>query len=184
MSWTEKFSKDASAIKASEIRELLKILADPSILSFAGGIPDPALFPMEKVTAIRKKIEGQPDLDRQTMQYSQTEGYEPLRQWVSETASSDDIQLGKENVLITNGAQQSLTLLATAFIDADMPLAVANPTYLGALQVFGTRRPKYVPIETDQDGLVIEALEEAFKQGVRMLYTIPDFPKSRRYDNP
>ncbi|MEH6403977.1 MAG: PLP-dependent aminotransferase family protein [Sneathiella sp.] len=175
MSWTEKFSKDARAIKASEIRELLKILADPSILSFAGGIPDPALFPMEKVSLIRKKIEDQPDLDRQTMQYSQTEGYEPLRQWVCETTSNKDIHLNKDNVLITNGAQQSLTLLATAFIDPGMSLAVANPTYLGALQVFGTRRPNYVPIETDQDGLVIDALELAFKQGVSMLYTIPDF---------
>lgn len=175
MKWTAKFSKDASAIKASEIRELLKILADPSILSFAGGIPDPALFPMDKVTAIRKKLEDQPDLDRQTMQYSQTEGYQPLRKWVSDTYSSDYTNLSADNVLITNGAQQSLTLLATAFIDADMPLAVANPTYLGALQVFGTRRPKYIPVETDHEGMVIESVEKAFKQGARVLYTIPDF---------
>lgn len=175
MSWTEKFTKDAGAIRASEIRELLKILEDPSILSFAGGIPDPAIFPMDKVKRIRQGLEDHPKLERQSMQYSQTEGYAPLRGWVAETASSKHTSFKPDNVLVTNGAQQSLTLLATSFLEEDTPLAVANPTYLGALQVFGTRRPRYVPIETDENGILIESLENAFKGGVKLLYTIPDF---------
>ncbi len=175
MSWTEKFTKDAGAIRASEIRELLKILEDPSILSFAGGIPDPAIFPMDKVKCIRQRLEDHPKLERQSMQYSQTEGYAPLRNWVAEAASSNHTNFKPDNILVTNGAQQSLTLLATTFLEADTPLAVADPTYLGALQVFGTRRPRYVPIETDENGILTESMENAFKNGVKLLYTIPDF---------
>ncbi|MTI08547.1 aminotransferase-like domain-containing protein [Curvivirga aplysinae] len=175
MSWDDKFSKDAGSIDASEIRELLKILADPEILSFAGGIPDPDLFPMDKVRAFRERMADAPDQDRKLMQYSQTEGYEPLRLWVAEKNSTDMLSLNKNNVLVTNGAQQSLSLLAAAMIDADTPIAVANPTYLGALQVFGSRRPKYFAVKTDEHGLVIDAVEDAFKQGAKFLYTIPDF---------
>ncbi len=109
------------------------------------------------------------------MQYSLSEGYEPLRTWVSETSSTAEISLGIDNILITNGAQQSLTLLAAALIDVDSPIAVADPTYLGALQVFNSRRPRFVSIETDADGLRMESLEDAFKQGIKLLYTIPDF---------
>ncbi|HEY9163381.1 MAG TPA: PLP-dependent aminotransferase family protein, partial [Magnetovibrio sp.] len=175
MHWQQKFSVDAEAVKASEIRELLKILADPSILSFAGGIPDPALFPMNEFSAILAELQAQPDLYRQSLQYSATEGYAPLRTWISETFSSPYIALGLNNVLVTNGAQQSLTLLATALISPGDAIAVANPTYLGALQVFGIRRPRYVTIATDDHGLTVDGVEAAFKQGVKFLYTVPDF---------
>jgi len=176
MGWQQKFSADAGAVCASEIRELLKVLSDPSILSFAGGIPDPALFPMAEVRRIQSALDARPDdPGRQSMQYSQTEGYPPLRAWVGETSSTADITLSPDNVLITNGAQQSLALLATALVDPDCAIAVANPTYLGALQIFGTRRPRYLTIETDADGLIIDRLEQAFRQGVRLLYTVPDF---------
>ncbi len=175
MTWDDKFSLDAGSINASEIRELLKILADPAILSFAGGIPDPALFPMDKVRQFRERMVDHPNLDRQLMQYSQTEGYEPLRNWVAAKTSCNNTTLTKDNILITNGAQQSLSLIASALIDADTPIALADPTYLGALQVFGCRRPKYLTIETDNDGLIVDSVEEAFKQKPKFLYTIPDF---------
>lgn len=175
MTWDDKFSADASSINASEIRELLKILADPAILSFAGGIPDPALFPMDKVRQFRERMVDHPNLDRQLMQYSQTEGYEPLRNWVATKTSCKNTTLTKDNILITNGAQQSLSLIATALIDAGTPIALADPTYLGALQVFGCRRPKYLTIETDNEGLIVDSVEEAFKHKPKFLYTIPDF---------
>jgi len=175
MNWNDKFSLDAKAIQASEIRELLKILEDPSILSFAGGIPDPALFPMEEVARIRDRLEQNSAINRQSMQYSQTEGYQPLRNWVAKKFSEPNLGLTADNILITNGAQQSLTLLASAFIDAGTPIGVANPTYLGALQVFGTRRPNYISIETDEHGLIVESVKQAFEAGIKLLYTIPDF---------
>ncbi len=175
MSFAEKFSKDANAVEASEIRELLKILDDSAILSFAGGIPDPALFPMQSAKRAASALEARPEAHRQSMQYSLSEGYAPLRAWVAEAASTAQIRLGPDNVLITNGAQQSLALLATALIDADDAICVADPTYLGALQIFGSRRPRYVTVETDENGLIVEALERAFRQGVKFLYTIPDF---------
>ncbi len=175
MTWDDKLSADAGSIDASEIRELLKILADPEILSFAGGIPDPELFPMEQVRSFRERMKDNQDQDRQLMQYSQTEGYAPLREWVATGTSNGSISVAKENILITNGAQQSLTLLASALIDAGTPIAVANPTYLGALQVFGCRRPNYITVETDNEGLMLDGVEAAFKQGVKFLYTVPDF---------
>jgi 2-aminoadipate transaminase len=175
MNWDDKFSTDATSINASEIRELLKILADPAILSFAGGIPDTGLFPMDEVRKFRENMVATPERDRQLMQYSQTEGYEPLRAWVANHNTTDNLGIKKDNILITNGAQQSLTLLAAALIDAGTPICVENPTYLGALQVFGCRRPKFITVETDQDGMIIEELEKAFKKGVKFLYTVPDF---------
>ncbi|WP_025898564.1 PLP-dependent aminotransferase family protein [Sneathiella glossodoripedis] len=175
MSWTNKFSEDARAIEASEIRELLKILADPNILSFAGGIPDPELFPMADISSIRNTIELDPVLSKESMQYSATEGYMPLREWIAERCTTENLALTSDNILVTSGAQQSLTLLAAALMDPDLPVAVADPTYLGALQVFMTRRPKFVTVQTDEDGLIPSSLEEAFKAGARILYTIPDF---------
>ena len=175
MSWQDKFSLDAKSIQASEIRELLKILEDPEILSFAGGIPDPDLFPMDRVKAIRDAMEEDPVSDRQSMQYSQTEGFAPLRDWVAENVSTPLNRIERDNILITNGAQQSLTLLSTIFLEAGTKLAVASPTYLGALQVFGTRRPQYVTVQTDEDGIIPDSLEEAFKAGATFFYTVPDF---------
>ncbi|MCG8493317.1 MAG: PLP-dependent aminotransferase family protein [Sneathiellales bacterium] len=175
MSWQDKFSLDAKSIQASEIRELLKILEDPEILSFAGGIPDPDLFPMDRVKAIRDAMEEDPVSDRQSMQYSQTEGFAPLRDWVAENVSTPLNRIERDNILITNGAQQSLTLLSTILLEAGTKLAVASPTYLGALQVFGTRRPQYVTVQTDEDGIIPDSLEEAFKAGATFFYTVPDF---------
>ena len=175
MYWDTRFSKDAHAIKASDIRELLKVLDDPKVLSFAGGIPDQKLFPLDKIKLIRNELQTSVDADRAAWQYSTTEGYLPLRQWVAGHRSTPETSLGAENVLVTNGAQQSLTLLAAALVDAGAPIAVANPSYLGALQVFEARRPEFLAVETDDDGLMMTALEDALKNGARLLYTIPDF---------
>ncbi|WP_169568767.1 PLP-dependent aminotransferase family protein [Sneathiella limimaris] len=175
MSWNTKFSEDARAIEASEIRELLKLLADPTVLSFAGGIPDPELFPTADVTRIRNDIEGNQQISREAMQYSATEGYLPLREWIADRHNTDNLELDFGNILVTCGAQQSLTLLAAALMDPDAPIAVADPTYLGALQVFMTRRPNFIPVATDPDGVVTSELEKAFQAGAKIFYTIPDF---------
>jgi 2-aminoadipate transaminase len=175
MIWDKVISEDAQAIKASEIRELLKVLADPEILSFAGGIPDPALFPIAEIKQIQQRLEQSDDLHRQSFQYSQTEGYLPLRQWIADKYSTPQMSLTADHILVTNGAQQSLTLLAAALLDTHAPIAVANPSYLGALQVFEARRPRFIAVETDDDGLVMADLERAFQQGAKFLYTIPDF---------
>ncbi len=175
MSWSDRFSEVARDIQSSEIRELLKLLADPEILSFAGGIPDPALFPTADFQRIAGDIAADPDRNRDALQYAPTEGYVPLRQWAMDHAGAPVLELSIDNVLVTNGAQQGLTLLAGALIDKDTPIAVAQPTYLGALQVFATHQPKFVTVATDDDGLQLDALETALQSGVRFLYTIPDF---------
>jgi 2-aminoadipate transaminase len=175
MIWDKVLSEDSLAIKASEIRELLKVLDDPEILSFAGGIPDPALFPVELIQQIQDRQKHNDELHRQSFQYSSTEGYAPLRQWIADRYTHPGIPLTAENILVTNGAQQSLTLLSAALLDTHSPVAVASPTYLGALQVFEARRPKFVAVKTDDDGLIMADLEQAFRKGVKFLYTIPDF---------
>ena len=175
MPWSNRFSKVARDIKTSEIRELLKLLADPEILSFAGGIPDPALFPLDAVKRIEAEIAADDARHRAALQYAPTEGYVPLRQWVADRAKAPDFTFEPRDVLITNGAQQGLTLLASALIDEGDAIAVAEPSYLGALQVFKTKGPKFLTVETDADGLRPEALEAVLQQGPRFLYTIPDF---------
>ena len=175
MDWSNRFSQIAKDAQTSEIRELLKLLADPEILSFAGGIPDPALFPIAGFQRISNAIAADPSRNRQALQYAPTEGYVPLRTWAAERANAPELALDIDNVLITNGAQQGLTLLAAALIDIGTPIAVAAPTYLGALQVFETRQPRIITVATDTDGLRLDALEAAFREEVRFLYTIPDF---------
>ena len=144
-------------------------------MSFAGGIPDPAMFPVSEIKRIRDRLEQQDDIHRQSLQYSQTEGYLPLRQWIAARHSTPETVLSADNVLVTNGAQQSLTLLAAALLNTHAPIAVANPSYLGALQVFEARRPTFIAVATDDDGLIMEDLKRAFQQGAKFLYTIPDF---------
>ncbi len=175
MGWDARFSAEAGRATASEIRELLKIVSAPGVLSFAGGVPDPGLFPLDAASRIRHEIEADATLQRQAMQYAPTEGYEPLRQRIAATAIAGGPTLDPANILVTSGAQQSLTLLAAALIDPGTALAVEDPSYLGALQVFGNRGARFLTLAMDEDGLQPEALEAAFRAGAQLLYTIPDF---------
>ena len=175
MIWDEKFSVAACSVEQSEIRELLKLLSDPDVISFAGGIPDPELFPVDATKMLLNGRETEDAHFREIMQYSQSEGYAPLRDWIAEAVSTSQLAVRRDNVLITNGAQQSLSLLAEALIDPGDAVAVADPSYLGALQIFKGKQARFVTVETDDKGLCLDALEKAFRTGVKFLYTMPDF---------
>lgn len=167
--WTERFSQGAARIQASTIRELLKLTQRPGILSFAGGLPDPGLFPKEE--AAQKALEILRDLGEKALQYGPTEGYLPLRAWVAERIGVD-----VEEVLITTGSQQGLDLLSKILLDEGSPVLVEAPSYMGALQAFRAYGPRFVTVPTDEEGMDLEALEETLKRvRPRFIYALPTF---------
>jgi DNA-binding transcriptional MocR family regulator len=172
--WAARFSDRMSRVRASEIRELLKLLDQPDILSFAGGIPDPGLFPAEQIQAGYDAILADPVLSRQALQYSVSEGYLPLRQWIAERMTRDGMPCEPHNIMLTAGSQQALDLIGKLFISPGDDVFVAAPTYLGALQAFNGYQPSY----TDMPEGALTApssfdLERTERQALG--YFVPDF---------
>jgi len=162
-------------IAASEIRELLKIIAKPDIISFAGGIPASELFPYAEIRAAYERILTDPLRQAQALQYSISEGYPPLREWVVAQMRQQGVQLDLSNVLITNGSQQALDILGRLFINRQDAVMVEKPTFLGALQAFNVNQPRYLAAPTDENGIMIEACAPLFAQKPRFIYTIANF---------
>lgn len=142
LNWDHVFATRASRMRASEIRELLKLLDRPEIISFAGGIPDPALFPTEAFDAAYRDIfaAGQA---ASALQYSVSEGYLPLRQWLQSEMARLGIECGVDNIFITSGSQQALDYLGKLMLSPRDTALVNWPTYLGALQAFNAYEPTY-----------------------------------------
>ncbi len=165
-----------SNIKASEIRELLKLSEQPEIISFAGGFPAPELFPKDKLAEVTSKVlTAQGEI---ALQYTTTEGYAPLRKIiVEERMAPAGVKCDISNIMLTNGSQQGLEFSAKLFINEGDIIICESPSYLGAINAFKAYNPKFVEIPMDKDGMVIEDLEKALKghSNVKMIYTIPDF---------
>ncbi|NRB29957.1 MAG: PLP-dependent aminotransferase family protein [Rhizobiaceae bacterium] len=142
MNWEELFASRASRMRASEIRELLKLLEQPDIISFAGGIPDPKLFPVADFQAAFGDILSD---ERQTaaLQYSISEGYPPLREWIVERMADLGIPCHADNILITSGSQQALDYLGKLLLSPGDTALVGWPTYMGALGAFNAYEPNY-----------------------------------------
>lgn len=174
--WTQRFSDRMSRVRASEIRELLKLLDQPDILSFAGGIPDPSLFPTERLQAAYEAVLADPELSAQALQYSVSEGYLPLRRWIAERMTRAGAPCDENNVLLTAGSQQALDLIGKLFLSPGQTVMVARPTYLGALQAFNAYEPRYLDLP---DGALTNGVDaEALMAGraPRPLgYFVPDF---------
>ncbi|WP_419061769.1 PLP-dependent aminotransferase family protein, partial [Megasphaera sp.] len=167
----------AMNLKASEIRELLKLTTMPEIISFAGGLPAPELFPTEDLKKVDEAVltkEGQAAL-----QYGTTEGYTPLREQIAgRMKKSFMVDCTPENIVITSGSQQGLSLLAQIFLNPGDVVLVESPTYLGAINAFKLCGPEFVEVPTDDKGIIPEELEKILaKYGdrVRMMYVIPEF---------
>ena len=174
--WAARFSQRMDRVRASEIRELLKLLDQPDIISFAGGIPDPGLFPAERIQAAYDAILSTPDLARQALQYSISEGYPPLRRWIAERMTRDGMPCDEHNVLLTAGSQQALDLLGKLFLSCGDTVMVARPTYMGALQAFNAYEPAYLdlPDEALSDSIDAEAMMGG--RAPRPIgYFVPDF---------
>lgn len=174
--WAARFSQRMDRVHASEIRELLKVLDQPDIISFAGGIPDPGLFPADRIQAAYDEILGDPALAAQALQYSVSEGHLPLRQWIAARMTQDGMPCDEHNIMLTAGSQQALDLLGKLFLSRGDTVMVARPTYLGALQAFNAYEPAYLDLPEGalSEGVDAEALMQGRAPGP-LGYFVPDF---------
>jgi 2-aminoadipate transaminase len=162
-------SSTARSMTSSAIREILKITQRPEVISFAGGLPAPELFPIEEIKNAADRV--LTDHGPAALQYSTTEGHLPLRSWIAEHNL-----IAPDMVQITSGSQQGLDLLGRVLIDPGDVVLVESPTYLGALQAFAPYAPRFVEVATDDDGIVPEALDDQLAGlDAKLLYTIPTF---------
>ncbi len=167
-----RFSERASQLQSSFIREILKITQRPEIISFAGGLPSPATFPVEHMKAAFDKV--LTENGKVALQYGPTDGYPLLREWIANSLSTPTCKILPEQVLMTSGSQQALDLLGKVLIDEGSRVLVETPSYLGALQAFSVYRPEFKSVATDEHGLVPSSID-AVAEGARMLYALPNF---------
>jgi len=180
-------SKRGASLNPSAIREIFKYSGDPSFISFAGGYPDPDVFPVEELKEV--SVEALDKYAKKALQYSATEGVPELRQYLVKFMEEEENVkgLGEENIIITTASQQSLFLVGLVLIDPGDVVMVEAPTYLGALSAFDPFEPEYASVPTDDDGIIPEKLEEMVidlkKKGkkVKFLYVIPTFQNPAGY---
>ena len=173
-------SKRAQGLTSSAIREILKVTERPEVISFAGGLPSPDTFPIERMRwACTKVLDEAPQA---ALQYGPTEGYTPLREWVAARLSQHGATIRPSQVLITTGSQQGLDLLGKVLIDEGSKVLVETPSYLGALQAFSLFAPHFASLSSDEQGIVTDGLDAEQLAGARFLYCLPNFqnPTGRR----
>jgi len=170
-----KFASRMDSMKGSAIRELLKLTEQPDIISFAGGLPAPELFPTRDMEEVCKRVLQQDG--RAALQYSATDGYLPLREKIAKRSEKLGFKCDAKDILITAGSQQGLDFSAKIFINEGDVIICESPSYLGALSAFRAYQPKFVEIDMDEDGMIIDDLEKALAQypETKFIYTIPDF---------
>jgi len=174
--WKSRYAQRTKDIKSSTIRELLKLTQNPEMISFAGGLPAPDVFPIDRFQeACRRVLELN---GHQALQYGASEGYEPLREMIARHIARYGIKAKPENVLITCGSQQALDLIGKLLINPGDRVLVEAPTYLGALQAFGVYGAEYVSVRSDEDGLRTDLLEEPLRSGPKFKYVLPNFQNS------
>ncbi len=177
------FSERTQRLTNSAIRSILKVTENPEAISFAGGLPAPNCFPVDVIrfafnTVLSKN-------GQSALQYSSTEGYYPLRQWIAKDLSQFSRNtIDSDQVLIVSGSQQALDLLSKIFIDEKSSILVEDPSYIGALQAFNLYNPNYIPILTDNNGILPESIKPKFFKNARFLYILPNFqnPTGRTLD--
>lgn len=171
-----KLAKRMDLLKTSEIREILKITQRREVISFAGGLPAPELFPVKELGEITNKIlEKSGDM---ALQYSTTEGYAPLRENIAKRMNRlFSTSAAMEDILITNGSQQAIDFAGRLFLDDGDIILCESPTYLAALSAFKSYMPRIISVPTDDDGMIMEELEKTLQahDKIKLIYVIPDF---------
>ncbi len=161
-------------LETSIIREILKISSQPGVVSFAGGLPAPEMFPVEELKEMACQV-----LDKYrdvAVQYSISRGILPFREVLAERATAAGAPTEPENILVTSGSQQGIELLARTFIDPGDYILTENPTYLGALQAFNYYQARYVTVEMDHDGMLVDQVEERIKKyKPKLIYVVSNF---------
>ncbi len=173
--WDPRLAERTAGMRSSVIRELLKLTLQPDIISFAGGLPAPDFFPIREFDEASKYVlRTQGEI---ALQYSPTEGYPPLKEFLAEMMSKYGIFVEPDNILLTNGSQQGLDLIGKLFVDPKDCVMCSRPTYLGALQAWNAYQASYCSVPLDDDGVQVDAIEAELKSGVRptFIYVLPNF---------
>jgi 2-aminoadipate transaminase len=170
-----RFATRMNTIPKSFIREILKVTEDPQVISFAGGLPNPRLFPVRQIAEATAAV-----LDESNgtaLQYGRSEGYTPLRDYVAQRyRHTRGLDVSPDEVLITNGSQQALDLLGKVFIDRNDAIAIERPAYLGAIQAFSAYEPQFRPVPLAEDGIDLDRLAAVLDEhDVKFFHTVINF---------
>lgn len=171
-----KYSKRVPADGTDAVGAILQAAADPKIISFAGGLPAPELFPVKEMKAAVDKVFE--EHGQEAMQYGAAKGVTALREVIQQhVKEKEDVDSELDNVLVTTGSEQALDLVGKAFVDPGDTVLVEQPTYLCALDVFRSYGANFASVEMDEDGMKMDALEEALKANpnTKLIYTVPNF---------
>ncbi|MBI3285828.1 MAG: PLP-dependent aminotransferase family protein [Burkholderiales bacterium] len=167
-----KFSQRAEQLQSSAIREILKVTMRPEVISFAGGLPSPETFPIERMRAAFDKVLR--ENGKAALQYGPTDGYAPLREFLAKSLSTPTCTILPEQILMVSGSQQGLDLIGKVLIDEGSKILVETPSYLGALQAFSVYQPHFESVDTDEHGLIPASVAEK-GEGARLMYALPNF---------
>jgi 2-aminoadipate transaminase len=171
--WEYRYAHRTQRMGSSVIRELLKLTEQPDIISFAGGLPAPEVFPVKEFQAACNAVLAQHGA--QALQYSTTEGHRPLREMIARHNARYSVDVTADNILITSGSQQALDFVGRLFVNRGDYIVVESPTYLGALQAWNAYGAQYISVPTDENGMIVDELEEALRKGPKFIYVLPNF---------
>ncbi len=171
--WSARFAKRTRWMKRNAVRELLKVTNQPGMISFAGGLPAPELFPLREVGDAMKAVLQQ--AGPRALQYGETEGIPELRDWLARRFSRGQSQVRPENVLITTGSQQALDLIGRVLVDEGDRVIVENPTYLALLSAWRPSGAQFLPVASDADGMMVDELPPLLADNPRLIYVVPNF---------
>lgn len=173
MDWENRFAERTKQMKRSSVREILKLTAKPEVISFAGGLPAPELFPVERIREATDTVLS--ERGQEVLQYSTSEGMPELRDLIARRLSNDQFKIGIENILITTGSQQAVDMIARIFFDEGDAVVVEDPTYVGMLTSWRPFNLDFLAVPTDNDGMIVDQLEPVLQQNPKLMYAIPTF---------
>jgi len=173
MDWSKCLAQRTGLMQRSALREMMKSTSRPGIISFAGGLPAADLFPVARVKAALTAVLD--EFGGQALQYSVTEGLPELRDWIACRFSNKQLQVARENVLITSGAQQALDLVGRILLEEGDRVILENPTYLALLSAWRPTGVEFLPAPCDARGLLVEKCKPLMKRRPKAIYCVPNF---------
>ncbi len=162
------FASRTTRMRSSEIRDFLKLVGQPGVISFAGGLPDPSLFPAAALERAAAEVLADPARRNFALQYGPTEGYRPLREWIAGYMARLGVPCTAENIIVTSGSQQAIDLLGKVFIDPGDTVLTTSPSYLGALQSLAVYEPHWATIDLPTGAISGNRVPD-------LAYLVPDF---------
>jgi 2-aminoadipate transaminase len=172
--WQRLYADRTGRMTASDIREILKVTAMPEVISLAGGLPAPEVFPIEEFRQAYDRV--LTERGAAALQYSTSEGYGPLRELIAQRLRRAGSNCTPANILITNGSQQALDLLGKVLLNPGDKVLLEKPSYLGAIQAFDSYEARYALVPMDEDGMLVEGLDDLLgREQIKLIYALPNF---------